>query len=110
MVRTLDAYVTCSLGLPRNLRALDTLEAPTDAPFVDNREMLLASNANVDLLEILGQAREKTYFTDAAAAGESPTVVNPKHLHELSGTLDRWAQKYPYFSHSISGDLDSCTK
>lgn len=72
--------------------------------------MLLATNANVEVLEILGHTREKVYMTDTFKRGDSSTVVDPRHLQDLSRALDLWALKYPIFAQVTNDNLATCTK
>jgi hypothetical protein len=110
-LRIFDAYVTSSLGLPRNLRVSDTAGTgiPTDAPYVASPEMLTASNANVELLEIMSNARESVFPTDTTTPGLSPRTISTAQLHELSTTLDRWSLKYHTFTRTDNDATNSAT-
>ena len=109
-LRTFDAYVTSSLGLPRNLRAIEPAGDTTNASSIDCHEMLIAADANMELLEILGTAVEKAYFTDAIARNQGSTVVQYNQLHEVGRKLERWARKYPVFAQLTDDNLPICTK
>lgn len=90
-LRVFDAYVTSSLGLPRNLRAIEPAVNEANLSSIDNDEFL-AADANIDLLEILGTALEKAYFTDAVKKGDGPTTVQYKQLRKVGKALERWEQ------------------
>jgi hypothetical protein len=92
-LRIFDTYVTSSLGLPRNLRPTDLANLPTESSYIACSEMIAAANANLELLDILSEARE-IFFTDASAPGGSTYFISAARLHELNTTLDRWARKY----------------
>lgn len=110
-LRIFDAYVTSSLGLSRNLRVSDTAGTgvPTDAPNVASPEMLTASNANVELLEIMSNARESVFSTDTTTPGQASRTISTAQLHELSTTLDRWSLKYHSFTRADHDATDSAT-
>lgn len=101
-LRIFDAYITSSLGFPRNLRVVKASNDPTDAPYIESSEMLTASNANLELLEILSTTRESIFFADAAKENKSPNLVSAARLQELSTTLDRWALKYHFFTRTAT--------
>ena len=105
-----DAYVTCSLGLPRNLRRLGQVGNSIDAPYLEQPEMLLAANANLDLLDILGDTREKLYMTKTMARTEKPSAVDTRQLQRFDEALEQWVQKYPTFAQITDGNLSACTK
>ena len=109
-LRIFDAYVTSSLGLPRNLRAIEPAGDTTNAPSIDCPEMLLAADANVELLEILGAAVENAYFTDAIAKDDGSTAVQHHQLREVGKNLERWARKYPVFAQVTDDNLSTCSK
>ena len=88
-LRIFDAYVTSSLGLPRNLRAIEPAGDTTDASSIGCHEMLVAADANMELLEILGTVVEKAYFTDAIAGNTGSTVVQYNQLRKVGRKLDR---------------------
>ena len=98
-LRIFDAYITSSLGLPRTLRVTDTSgTVPTDAKFIDNRELLTASNANVELLDIMSNARESIFSTDTTTPGRGPRIIRTALLCEISDSLDRWAPRFHVFA------------
>ena len=109
-LRIFDAYVTSSLGLPRNLRAMALAGDTTNAPFIDSHEELLAADANIELLDILGTAVEKSYFTDAIAKSHASTAVQHKQLREVDRELERWGHRYPVFAQITDDTLATCTK
>jgi hypothetical protein len=92
-LRIFDTYVTSCLGLPRNLRPTDLASLPTESSYIACPEMIAAANANLELLDILSEARE-IFFTDGSAPGGSSYFISAARLHELNTTLDRWARKY----------------
>ena len=110
VLRTFDGYVTCSLGLPRSLRGLGHVGTSIDAPYLGQPEMLLAANANLDLLDILGDTRETLYMAKAGTRAGSPSVVGTRQLQEFECALDRWVQKYPAFGQITDDELSSCSK
>jgi hypothetical protein len=105
-LRSFDAYVKSSLGLPRNLRVDDTIGngMPTDAPYIASPEMLTASNANVELLEIMSSSRESVFFANTTTPGQSSKSITTSRLDEVSTTLSRWALKYKVFRHNTNSD------
>ena len=109
-LRCFDAYVTCSLGLPRTLRAIEPAGNTTVAPDIGHFEMLLAADANIELLDIMGATVEKAYFTDVTAKKGGPTLVQFERVREGGQMLERWAQRYPDFALGTHHDLTSCTK
>jgi hypothetical protein len=92
--RTFDAYITSSLGLPRNFRAIEAPGHLTEAPYINDNAMLAVASANVELLDIMSNAREKMFFTDAAAQVGGPAIIALDQLEELSKALDQWASRY----------------
>ena len=107
-----EAYVTSSLGLPRNLRVNDTTGSRvfTDAPYIASPEMLTASNANVELLEIMSSSRESVFFTNTMTPGQSAKTISTARLEEVSTTLSRWTLKYKVFKHNTDGDSATSIK
>ena len=105
-LRSFDAYVTSSLGLPRNLRVDDAIGngMPTDAPYIASLEMLTASNANVELLEIMSSSRESVFFANTMTPGQSSKTISTSRLDEVGTTLSRWALKYKVFKHNTDND------
>jgi hypothetical protein len=101
-----EAHVTGSLGLPRNLRVNDTIgnSIPTDAPYIASPEMLTASNANVELLEIMSRSRESVFFTNTMTPGQSSKTISTARLEEVSTTLSRWALKYKVFKRNTEDE------
>ena len=97
-LRIFDSYITSSLGLPRSVRVTGPNHIiPTNATFIESSEMLTASNANVELLEIMSTARESMFFTGTTTPGQ-PKIVDAALLREMEDSLDRWAQKYRVFA------------
>ena len=83
-LRIFDAYITSSLGLPRSLRVTNpSYIIPTDATFIESHEMLVASNANLELLEIMSTARESIFFTDTTTPGQ-PRLISAALLRETN--------------------------
>lgn len=93
-LRAFDAYITSSLGLPRNLRVIDQTSGLTHAPDIGSPEILTAANGNTDLLEIMSNSREIIFFTDVTGPGKSSNIVDSVRLHELNNALDMWASTY----------------
>ncbi|KAL1581737.1 hypothetical protein WHR41_09427 [Cladosporium halotolerans] len=93
-LRAFDAYITSSLGLPRNLRVIDQTSGPTHAPDVGSPEILTAASANADLLEIMSNTREIIFFTDVTIPGKSSNIIDSVRLHELNNALDMWASTH----------------
>jgi hypothetical protein len=108
--RMLDAYITSSLGLPRNFRAVEAPAKFTAAPYINGNIMLAVSSANIELLEIMSDAREKMYFTGALSRMEGLSVVALDQLDELSKTLDQWASRYNVSGQTSHSSLSNCTK
>jgi hypothetical protein len=102
-LRIFDTYVTSSLGLPRNLRSANAASIPTETSYIASPEMIAASNANLELLDILGDTRESIFCTDATTQGGSSYLISGVRLHELSATLDQWASKH-HVSTKTTGD------
>jgi len=105
-----DAYVTCSLGLPRGLRSTGHAGSSIDASYLEQPEMLLAANANVAVLDILGDTREKLYMIKPEGRTETPSVVETRQLQEFDRALLRWQQNYPTFAQATDNNLATCTK
>lgn len=82
----------------------------TNAPSIDCHEELLAADANIELLDILGTAVEKSYLTDTIARNHASTAVQHKQLREADRELERWGQKYPVFAQITDDSLATCTK
>jgi hypothetical protein len=99
-LRIFDAYITGSLRLPRNLRVIDTSNAsiPMNAAFIASQEMLTASNANLELLEIMSTAREGIFLTNTTTPGQGPSMISAAQLRELSDSLDLWALKFRVYT------------
>lgn len=93
-LRIFDSYVTSSLGLPRNIRINSSTNNPTDAPYIASSEMLKASNANMELLDILCDTRDNFYFRSTTAPGQGLNSISATQLHELNTALDQWALKH----------------
>ncbi len=111
VLRMFDTYVSCSIGLPRSVRTIGSSDVSTNAPQIDTTEMLLAANANVDILGVLGDAVERMYFkSNVAKQKQGANVVERQDLEDLQIALDRWAQDYPTFSRVSEEDLPTCSK
>ena len=110
--RMLDAYITSSLGLPRNFRAVEAPAGFTAAPYINDNMMLAASSANMELLEITSKMREKMYFTGTLSRAEGLSVIalDPNQLEELSRTLDQWASRYNVPGQISDSGFSNCTK
>ena len=91
--RMLDAYITSSLGLPRNFRAVEAPADFTAAPYVSDNVMLAVASANIELLEIMSNAREKMYFAGTLTQEKGSTVIALNQLDELSKALDQWVTR-----------------
>lgn len=57
------------------------------APFIEDHEMLVAADANAELLCILSQAREKVYLADERQSVHGTTLVDASHLREFTQSL-----------------------
>lgn len=110
-LRIFDAYVTSSLGLPRNLRVGDAAGTAisTNASYIASPEMLTASNANVELLEIMSNARERVFFTNNTTPGPASKTISTQQLNDLRTTLDRWSLEYHTFTSADSDATDNAT-
>ena len=105
--------MTSSLGLPRSLRplAVGTMVEVAPAPFVDDHEMLVAANANEELLHILSQAREKAYLANERQSVHGTKFLDAGHLREFDQALKGWMGKYPTFTRETDpGHLVTCSK
>jgi hypothetical protein len=71
--------------------------------------MLTASNANVELIEIMSNARESVFSTDTTTPGQAPRTISTAQLHELSTTLNQWSLKYHKFTRTDNDATDSAT-
>jgi len=108
--RTFDAYITSSLGLPRNFRAIETPGHFAEAHYISDKTMLAVASANVELLEILSNMREKMFFTDAVARKGGSAIIALDQLEELSKTLDEWAFKYNVSARTSDAGFADFTK
>lgn len=108
--RMLDAYITSSLGLPRNFRAVEASVETTAAPYVHDNAMLAVASANIELLEIMSNAREKMYFADTLSRVEGRSVIALDQLDQLSKTLDQWASRYNVSGPTSDNSFSDCTK
>jgi len=96
--------------LPRNFRAVEAPGKISEAPYINDNAMLAAASANVELLEIMSNAREKMFFTDAVArVGDSATIALDQ-LEELSNALDQWASRYNVFRRTSDAGIPSHSK
>ena len=102
-LRIFDAYVASSLGLPRNIRAAEPARGAIS--FTSESGDFRAADANVDLLEILGTAIEKVYFTDPSAKDHGGISVQFQKLREVDDKLASWERKYRIFDR-IDNDVD----
>lgn len=108
--RMLDAYITSSLGLPRNFRAFEAPGGFTAAPYVDDNIMFAVASANMELLEIMSKAREQMYFTGTLSQKGGSSVVALDQLDELSKTLDQWTSKHNVPRQTSDSGFSDCTK
>ena len=60
--------------------------------------MLVAANANAELLCILSQAREKVYLANDRQAANGTRLVDASQLREFAQSLEQWAVKFPAFT------------
>ncbi|KAM0724329.1 hypothetical protein Q7P37_000211 [Cladosporium fusiforme] len=109
-LRIFDSYVTSSLGFPRTIRINSSTSNPTDAPHIAGSKMLEASNANMELLDILCNTRDSFYFGTAATPGQSSNSISATQLHDLNTALDRWALKHRSLTRAIPGTPPSSDK
>lgn len=108
--RILDSYITSSLALPRNFRAVEASAEFTAAPYVDDNAMLAVASANIELLEIMSNAREEMYFTGTLSRVEGLSVIALDQLDELHKTLDQWASRYNVSGQTSDNGFSDCTK
>jgi hypothetical protein len=108
--RMLDAYITGSLGLPRNYRAVESAPNLIAAAYINDNTMLAVASANVELLDIMSNARERMFFTDTTSQVEGLSVISLGQLDELSETLDQWASRYNVLRRIPDTGLPDCTK
>lgn len=108
--RMLDAYITSSLGLPRNFRAVEAAPDFTNAAYINDNAMLAVASANVELLEIMSNARERMFFTDTVSQVEGLGVIALGQLDELSETLDQWASRYNVLRWTPDAGFPDCDK
>jgi hypothetical protein len=106
----LDAYITGSLGLPRNYRAVESAPNLIAAAYINDNTMLAVASANVELLDIMSNARERMFFTDTTSQVEGLSVISLGQLDELSETLDQWASRYNVLRRIPDTGLPDCTK
>lgn len=108
--RMLDSYITSSLALPRNFRAVEASAEITAAPYVHDNAMLAAASANIELLEIMSKAREEMYFTGTLSRVEGLSVIALDQLDELHKTLGQWASRYNVSGQTSDNGFLDCTK
>jgi hypothetical protein len=108
--RTFDAYITSSLGLPPNFHAVDAPGHFTEAPYISDKRMLAVASANVELLEIMSNTRERMFFTDAVARKGGSAIIALDQLEELSKTLDQWASRYDVSRQASDAGIPDRTK
>lgn len=110
-LRIFDAYVTSSLGLPRSGQPPAVQQHVVPAPFVDDYEMLLAANANADLLGILSEARERVYLANDRQSSNGTRLVGADQLRDFARSLELWAEQYPTFGPDCGAtDPATCSK
>ena len=109
-VKTFDTYVTSSLGLPRTLRHSQAASQPKDAPYMGSLDALLAADANVELLDLLGATIDKAYFTNMASKAQDCPVVRFDQLREVGKKLADWAQRYAPPTQLAPDNLSKCSK
>lgn len=81
------------------------------APFIDHREMLMAANANAELLGILSKARERVYLANDIQSVNATRMVGANQLHDFAQSLEEWARRHPIFSPDTdAGYLAMCSK
>jgi len=106
-IRAFDVYVTCSLGLPRTIRALDSTRDSLDASFIASHEELMAANANTALLEIMASAVEKTHRIQEISGDQELAVDDSPSLTQ---ELAQWELKYAGFAWIPDDDTTSHPK
>lgn len=109
-IRIFDAYTTCSLGLPRTFRGTGQSTPSLDAPFIAESGMLHATDANLELLDILGSDLEKMCLSNATTEGKDPTAAELEWSGDLSRELLQWDLKYPIFAHIPENERPSRTE
>lgn len=109
-LRIFDGYVTSSLGLPRSLRVFDALGNCTDGPHIASVQMLAAANANLELIEVLGNAREIIFFNSSMTQIEESHMTSAENLREVSGALDQWASKHGALLQSSDGTFANSSR
>lgn len=109
-LRTFDAYVTSSLGLPRNLRGTDSVNIQKKSLYIAEPEMITAADTNLVLLDILSDARETIFLTDPTTPSGSSYLISAARLYESSTELDRWAKKYDVPPEATDGSTATSTK
>jgi hypothetical protein len=72
--------------------------------------MLAVASANIELLEIMSNAREKMYFADTLSRVEGRSVIALDQLDQLSKTLDQWASRYNVSGQTSDNGFSDCTK
>jgi hypothetical protein len=72
--------------------------------------MLAVASANIELLEIMSNAREKMYFADTLSRVEGRSVIALDQLDQLSKTLDQWASRYNVSGPTSDNGFSGCTK
>ena len=108
--RAFDAYITSSLGLPPNFRAVEASCKLTKAPYLNDNATLEVASANVELLEVMSSAREKMFFSDAAAQVKGSNIIALEQLDNLSKTFDQWASKHAVSRQTPVDGNPNCTK
>lgn len=89
-LRTLDSYVCGILGLPRNLRTVGGSDSLRTDPMAMDREAFNASDAYLELRELIGGAEENFYFNGQMVQGRRSYSVPYSKLMELNAHLEQW--------------------
>lgn len=78
--------------------------------FIGSYEQLLAADANLELLDILGATLEKAYFNDLSTRNQGSTIVKYDQFRQVGIELENWARKYAILIQVADDDLTTCTK
>lgn len=109
--RSLEYYLSTSLGLPRNVRATTGLNQAiaTDSQS-DKPEAVEAADANEYLFDILGSTMEKCYFTGRNAQTYGANLVSRQSLDEIDSKLEDWAGRHPSFARMNDNTLKTYSR